>query len=73
MRASGKTYKIVHVPLTTVKETLDKDPSNIFFSLHYNRAINGRVAEKDEDVSNSLWPEWNPKKAVDILMSLPAA
>jgi hypothetical protein len=68
---SSKPLEIVHVPRAELQKRVDADASDAFSAMLLGWA-DGKGALPGP-LSNDLWPEWKPKKALEILTPLAAA
>ncbi|TFY79787.1 hypothetical protein EWM64_g4224 [Hericium alpestre] len=66
----AKTGKKLEVQLRSIEEleaALKANPQDFSSVLHLTWAQGDGVVGKPEEVSNSLWPEWNPKKVIEFI------
>ncbi|TFY81443.1 hypothetical protein EWM64_g2578 [Hericium alpestre] len=65
-----KTDKKVDVTLRSTEEleaALKVNAYDIFSALHLAWARGEGIVGKPEEVSNGMWPEWNPKKVIELI------
>jgi hypothetical protein len=64
-KASSKPLEVTHVPRAELERNVKENPaeSPSTFMLHWDT---GKAA-LPYPLSNDLWPEWKPKKALEIL------
>jgi hypothetical protein len=63
-QASGKSIEITHIPIDVLKENLKKGDLIAFLSL----MIDSGKAVHPNPLSNHLYPDWNPKSAVEVIV-----
>jgi hypothetical protein len=65
---SSKPIEITHTPRSVLEEKLKADPNDTVSALFLSwDAGKGLLPNKP---SNDVYPDWNPKKAVDVLKTL---
>lgn len=62
---TGKTIEIEHVPIESVEAALQANPADLLSGLRLRWS--GSDATVGE-VANDEYPEWNPKKVIDVLV-----
>jgi hypothetical protein len=62
---TGKDLQVTYTPLSVLEEKYIKDPDDFmnYLRLMWEQGF-GTVGEV---LDNDKWPEWNPKKVLDIL------
>jgi hypothetical protein len=67
-KASSKPLDLIHVPRADLERNVKENPADMpsIFMLHWD---SGKAA-LPLPLSNDLWPEWKPKKALEVLSSL---
>ena len=55
-----------------LEAALKKNPTDFVSFLLLEWDLGGGVTGEPEELSNSLWPEWNPKSVVDVAIELSA-
>jgi hypothetical protein len=62
--ASGKSIEITHIPTAVLEEGVKKGDIVSFLSLF----VDSGKGVHPNPPSNHLYPDWNPKGAVDIIL-----
>ena len=69
-KATGKKLEITHVPRAQYEAAVAKDEGDAISALLLGWDTGkGVVAPTQDGLANSLWPEWKPKKAVEVLIA----
>lgn len=63
---TGKKLQVTHTPRSELEAMLEKDPEDFITRLRLSWDNGGGVVGDETD--NNLWPDWNPKKVLDILL-----
>lgn len=63
---TGKKLEVTHTPRSELENILEKNPEDFVTRLRLSWDIGGGVV--GDEIDNNLWPEWNPKKVLDILL-----
>jgi len=63
---TGKKIQVTKRSRAELEAALKEDPSDFFTFLYIYWDIGGAASGKPEEICNSIWPEWNPKSAVDV-------
>jgi len=67
-KGSGKKLDVSHRSLEELKEAVKNSPLDVAQTLMLDWEIGGGVVGTPEQLSNKEFPEWNPLKAVDVLL-----
>jgi len=65
---SGKKLEITHRSVEELREAVKQNPMDVADTLRLDWELGGGVVGTPEQISNGLYPEWNPVKAVDVLL-----
>jgi len=65
---SGKKLDLSHRSLEELKEAVKNNPMDVSETLRLDWELGGGVTGTPEQMDNKLWPEWNPTRAVDVLL-----
>jgi uncharacterized protein YbjT (DUF2867 family) len=62
---TGKKLEVTHIPVSTLKKNVEEDPNDLPSQISWVWELGeGDVGAKTD---NHLWPEWNPRKIIDII------
>jgi hypothetical protein len=67
-KASSKPLEVTYIPRAELERSLKENPADAVSALLLGWDT-GKGA-LPHPLSNDLWPEWNPKKALEILTPL---
>jgi hypothetical protein len=62
---SSKLLTVKHVPRRRLERRLRKNPDDIMTSVFMG--WDSGSGEHPNELSNHLWPEWKPKKAIETM------
>lgn len=65
-KKTGKKLDVSYTSQDELKETLAKNPADVFTFLRL--ALDQGISTIGEKNANDLFPEWNPKKVLDIIV-----
>jgi len=68
-KVTGKKLEIVHTPRAYFEEAASKEGGDMAALLLGWDTGKGVVAPTTEETANSLYPDWEPKKVIDVLLS----
>jgi len=61
---TGKKLEVTHIPVSTLQKNVEENPYDLPSQISWVWELGeGDVGATD----NHLWPEWNPKKILDII------
>lgn len=66
-KKTGKHVTVTYRSVEELKAAVAKDPHGEFVSLFWMWTIGEGQVGKLEQLSSGLFPEWNPKKVIDII------
>jgi hypothetical protein len=67
-KASSSPLEVVHRPRAELDQKLKEDPSDAITTIFYGWDTGKGLLPGP--LSNDVWPEWKPKKALEILKPL---
>ncbi|KAL5536930.1 hypothetical protein ACEPAF_753 [Sanghuangporus sanghuang] len=65
---SGKEVTVTHRPHSDLQEAVRKNPSDDLQMVLYVWDKGQGAVGKPEELANSKFPEWNPKKVIDVIL-----
>ncbi|KLO19055.1 NAD-binding protein [Schizopora paradoxa] len=63
---TGTKLEVTKRSRAELEATLKENPSDFVTFLLWEWDLGGGITGKPEELSNNLWPEWNPKSVVDV-------
>ena len=67
-KRSSKPVTVIHRPRSEVEDAVAKNPSDWASLIFLSWDEGGGSSGKPEEITNSEFPDWNPKKVVDYLL-----
>ncbi|KAL5536931.1 hypothetical protein ACEPAF_754 [Sanghuangporus sanghuang] len=67
---SGKNVSVAHRPRSELEEKLTKDPSDGFTAVLLSWDKGQGASGKPEELANSEFPQWKPKKVIDVILEV---
>ncbi|KAL5531647.1 hypothetical protein ACEPAG_4524 [Sanghuangporus baumii] len=67
---SGKNVSVAHRPRSELEERLKKDPSEVLTAVFLSWDKGQGPSGKPEELANSEFPQWKPKKVVDVILEV---
>ncbi|KLO19053.1 NAD-P-binding protein [Schizopora paradoxa] len=69
---TGAKIKVTKRPRAQLEAALKENPTDFLTFLYVYWDIGGAASGKPEEICNDIWPEWNPRSAVDIAIEVNA-
>ncbi|KAL5492388.1 hypothetical protein ACEPAI_3835 [Sanghuangporus weigelae] len=67
---SGKNVSVAHRPRSELEERLEKNPSEVLTTVFLLWDKGEGASGKPEELANSEFPQWKPKKVVDVILEV---
>ncbi|KAA1475519.1 NAD-P-binding protein [Dentipellis sp. KUC8613] len=64
---TGKKIVVTYQTLNELEAVLEANPHDFPSYIHWTWAQGGGVVGKPEELTNGLYPDWNPKKVIDVI------
>ncbi|KAA1474003.1 NAD-P-binding protein [Dentipellis sp. KUC8613] len=64
---TGTKLDITYLPIADLEAAIKANPADFVSLLQLGWAQGGGLVGKKEDLSNGLYPEWNPKKVIEVI------
>lgn len=67
---TGKKLEVMYQSEAELAEAVKNNPADFVSFLHLEWALGKGVTGKPEELDNSDWPDWKPRKAIDALFDV---
>lgn len=61
---------ITHRSRSELEDSVAKNPNDLVSVLALEWDLGNGAVGKPEEVSNNMWPEWNPKNVIDTILAI---
>ncbi|KZO95528.1 NAD-P-binding protein [Calocera viscosa TUFC12733] len=65
---SGKKLEVSHRSVEEVQEAVRQNPNDVPETLRLDWEMGGGIVGTPEQLANKVYPDWNPTRAVDVLL-----